>query len=203
VANPDFTYRPRTGPVIAVAVWALAAWALITLAATDPTKLVVFLPAAGCAALTVWAVFWAPKVVVAQGAITVRNVLTTHHIPWSAITRIDTKWALTLYTGQRKIAAFAAPAPSSLHAVKAPSRRDLAHLPATTFDAARSVRPGDLPGTPSGDLAWVVRERWQEICDSMPTGPTSGHTASWRLHTPLLVAWAALAALTILGMYIL
>jgi hypothetical protein len=164
----------------------------------QPTQLPRWLPAVALAALTAWAVFWAPKVTIGQDGLDIRNVLASHQVPWAAITRIDTKWALTLYTDQGKVTAFAAPAPGSLRPLRNSSPGDVKHLPESSFDALGSVRPGDLPGTASGDLAWVVRERWEKVRDTVPTGKASGQRASRRWLTRLLVAWSVLAALTAL-----
>ncbi|MDR0593123.1 MAG: PH domain-containing protein [Bifidobacteriaceae bacterium] len=195
MAAASFTYRPRTGPAMAVAAWALAGLAAVSLAVEQPGLVGRALPTLALVCLTAWAVFWAPQVVVDDSGLTVRNVLASHHVPWAAITRVDTKWALTLHTARGKVTAFAAPAPSSLRppGQRGVTAREIARLPESTFDAGRSVRPGDLPGTASGDLAWVVRERWQEVRDAGPTGAASGREATRRWHTAPLAAWAALA----------
>jgi hypothetical protein len=143
--------------------------------------------------LTVWAVFWAPKVVVSVEGLSIRNPTATYDVPWAAIARIDTKWALALYTANQKITAFAAPAPSGLRAASV-SKGGFGHLPESAYGADRSIRPGDLPGTSSGDLAWVVRERWQKARQAGPTGAASGLKAVRRWHSWLLVTWAVLTA---------
>jgi hypothetical protein len=103
---------------------------------------------------------------------------------------------LTLYTAHGKVTAFAAPAPSNLRPLRGASSSDIRHLPDSSFDAARSVRPGDLPGTPSGDLAWVVRERWEQVRDQCPTGAASGQPVTRRWHTATILFWLALVAAT-------
>ncbi|MDR2252570.1 MAG: PH domain-containing protein [Bifidobacteriaceae bacterium] len=198
MADSCFTYRPRSGPAAALAIWALAALALVSLASARPGDLIRWGPAVACVCLAAWAVFWAPDVRVDEDAVTVRNVAASHRVPWAAIARIDTKWALTLFTAQGRVTAFAAPAPSSLRRQRdAPA--EIRHLPESTFDAGRSVRPGDLPGTASGDLAWVVRERWEATRDAGPTGAASGERITRRWHTRRLAALSALAALAVLA----
>ncbi|MDR2566825.1 MAG: PH domain-containing protein [Bifidobacteriaceae bacterium] len=179
---------------MAALVWAVAGAVAVSLALDEPGQLARWMPAAALACLTAWAVFWAPKVIVGADGLDIRNVVASHHVPWAAIARIDTKWALTLYTAQGKVTAFAAPAPSNLRPLRGASSADIKHLPESAFDAARSVRPGDLPGTPSGDLAWVVRERWEQVRDQGPTGTASGQQATRRWHTATILLWLALAA---------
>ncbi|MDR2380811.1 MAG: PH domain-containing protein [Bifidobacteriaceae bacterium] len=197
MAAATFTYRPRTGPAVAIGTWALATWTGVSLAGTDGEEFFRWLPALAWAALTVWAVFWAPKVTVSPGGLVIRNVTASHWVPWAAIARVDTKWALTLYTGRSKVTAFAAPA--SLRPLRGTPGGDLKHLPESTFDAGRSVRPGDLPGTPSGDLAWVVRERWERARDAGPTGVASGEVPTRCWHWGVIGAWVALAAVAALA----
>jgi hypothetical protein len=183
---------------MAIGVWAVAAWAVASLAVTEPGRLVTWAPLAALICLTIWAVFWAPKVVVGPERLEVRNVAATYEVPWAAISHIDTKWALTLYTTGGRITAFAAPAPSGLRAEHASGSAGLRHLPESTFDAGRSARPGDVPGTASGDLAWVIRERWEKVRDAVPTGSASGAAPIRRWHVRTLAAWAALAVVTAL-----
>jgi hypothetical protein len=200
VANAPFTYRPRSGPAAAVGAWVIAGLAAASLVTDQSAQSLRWAPALAWFALSAWAVFWAPSVAVGEAGLNVRNVAASHYVPWAAISRIDTKWALTLHTGQGKVTAFAAPAPSSLQPLRRAGARDIGHLPESTFDAGGSVRPGDLPGTASGDLAWVVRERWQEVRDAGPTGPASGQRPTRRWHIRLLAAWALLGCLTALAL---
>ncbi|MDR1393871.1 MAG: PH domain-containing protein [Bifidobacteriaceae bacterium] len=198
MADASFVYRPRTGPVIAAVVWAMSLWAAISLLTTPGGRPAAWLPACALASLTAWMVFAAPKVHLRDDRLEVHNVAVTYDVPWAAISRIDTKWALTLITAQDKITAFAAPAPSSWRSIASAARPDLRHLPSSSFDAGRSVRPGDLPGTASGDLAWVVRERWQKVCQAGPTGAASGLNVTRHWHRRTVIAWVVLAAASVL-----
>ena len=114
---------------------------------------------------TVWAMYWRPEVAVDDSGVRVVNVLRTVHLPWPAIQRIDTKWALTLFTAYGKVTAWAAPAPGGF-ASRMAGRQDFRGLPESTYGGDRSIRPGDLPGTPSGAAALVVRRRWEELRDA-------------------------------------
>ncbi|MDR3360567.1 MAG: PH domain-containing protein [Bifidobacteriaceae bacterium] len=191
----EFTYRPRTGPVAAIAVWGLAGLSAAGLAADRLDQAARWAPAVALVCLTAWAVFWAPLVKVGADGLDVRNVTASHRLPWAAIVRIDTRWALTLHTAQGKVTAFAAPAPSATRSLSTATSAEARHLPESSFDAGHSVRPGDLPGTASGDLAWVVRERWER---ARGAGPAGAATRRW--HTATLAAWAALALWTALAL---
>src|SRR5215217_2659037 len=106
-------FSPGFGRVLTVLV---AAVGLAALAGFVLTGDLVGLLRYGALALlliaVVWAMFWMPELRVEEHEVTVRNVLRTVHIPWNAIERIDTKFALTLYTAEGKVDVWAAPAPS-------------------------------------------------------------------------------------------
>lgn len=112
-----------------------------------------------------WAVFWYPAVEVDDGGIRLINVTRTVELPWPAILRIDTKWALALVTSFGTYTAWAAPAPSRMSARRL-SRQEKGALPESTFVDKDTIRPGDAPGSPSGDVALVVRRRWDELRDA-------------------------------------
>jgi hypothetical protein len=180
----------------AVIVWALVAAGLAELIWSGQVgQYWHWLVVATAAGYTAWALFWAPKVKVDDAGLTVHNVTATFTVPWAAIERIDTKYALTLYTKNRRVTAFAAPAPSSLTSLRQPRAKELRHLPESTYDAGQSIRPGDLPHTASGALAWVVREHWEKLRDSgLPVDPPPVAVRRPWAH---LVLWAALVAAAI------
>ncbi|MBT1002886.1 PH domain-containing protein [Paenarthrobacter sp. DKR-5] len=107
-----------------------------------------------------WALFWHPAVIVAEQDVVLRNPLRTISVPWAALVTVDTKHALTLVTPGRRYVAWAAPAPGILGTMSA-RRENLRNLPETTYGPARSVRPGDLSHTDSGQAARLVRDRWE------------------------------------------
>lgn len=116
-------------------------------------------------ALAVWATYWRPCVAVDDGGVHLVNVLRTIDLPWPSIQRIDTKWALMLFTAYGSFTAWAAPAPG----VRAAARLQTgprAALPESAVSDGVSIRPGDLPGSPSGDAALTVRRRWEELRDA-------------------------------------
>jgi hypothetical protein len=171
---------------------AIAAIAVVDLAVESGLGLAArWAPTAALAGVAAWAVFWSPSVEVCEDGPRVRNVLTTWIVPWAAIQLIDTKYSLTLVTAERKIIAFAAPASGRLQ-VRRAVRSDVAHLPESTYGPGRSVRPGDLPSSPSGQIAIVLRERWQAVRDAGGLAEAAVPVRLW--HTPTLGILAALAA---------
>ena len=192
-------FRPRSGRVMTIATAVLAAVGAVAAMVQEPVNGLRYLPAFGLAVVLVWALFGRPAVLVSDGGVEIRNVLRTIELPWPSIVRIDTKYALTLYTAYGVYAAWAAPAPSRTHTLRA-TPEDTRHLPETSYIGG-GIRPGDLAGTPSGDAAAHIRRRWELLRDA-------GHLDAPRLerdaprvrwHLVPAVGVAALAALAVLG----
>jgi len=143
-------------------IWAACALGLAREVQARPGAALSLLPWLALASLLVWAMYWRPCVQVDDGGVHLVNVLRTIDLPWPSIQRIDTKWALMLYTAYGSYTAWAAPAPglraaSQLH----PGPRS--SMPESAISDGVSVRPGDLPGSSSGDAATSVRRRWEEL----------------------------------------
>ena len=158
------TFTSRSGKIIAAVFIVVFGGAAATTAATS--GLVDGLRGFGVTAFlatAVYATFWRPRLIIRDTGVNVRNVITTHEIEWGAITRIDTKWGLTLFLGKRRINVWAAPAPSRYAAMSA-SRDQGQHLPESTY-LAGTVRPGDLVTTDSGGAAALVRRFWERRGD--------------------------------------
>ncbi|WP_207453495.1 PH domain-containing protein [Herbiconiux sp. SYSU D00978] len=156
-------FRPAFGRVLTVVVAALAALtvALIVVEGSLAALAIQIWPALLVVAI-VWALFWRPELAVEEHAITMRNVFRTHHLPWAAIQRIDTKWALVLFTEQGAYTAWAAPAPSRF-AVGNVDPNDLRVISGSALPRGEAVRPGDVPSTASGAAAFVVRRHLVDL----------------------------------------
>ncbi len=176
-------FRPTFGRILSGTFGVLGAFALSVVFINDGTRAgLLFAPWAALVVGTVWAIYWRPEVMVDDGGVRVVNVLRTIHVPWPSIERIDTKWALTLFTAYGKITAWAAPAPGGF-ASRMAGLHDLKGLPESTYGVGDSIRPGDLPGTPSGAAALVVRRHWEQLRDA-------GHLDDPRLeHQSVPVVW--------------
>ena len=159
-------FRPKLGRVLCGALWLLCAYAAIATVRADGFHSVVTVyPWLALLAVLAWALYWRPQVEVDDAGVHLVNVLRTIDVPWPAIQRVDTKWALCLFTEYGNFTAWAAPAPGGLATLRAerPTRRA---LPESAISDGISVRPGDLPGTPSGSAALLVRRRFEELRDA-------------------------------------
>ena len=192
------TFRPLFGRVLAVVVGVIVVLGLAGFVVIgDLAALVRYAWGPLLIAVAAFAAFWFPSVSVAEHEVTVRNVLSTVHVPWPAIQRVDTKYALTLdLPGGKKVSAWASPAPNR-YAAQVGASRD-------TKLAAReqggAIRPGDLLETPSGAVAYVIRRHWEELRDDgrLDAGvePDSVRR-DW--HWPVIVSMGALLLATLLG----
>ncbi len=160
-------FRPAFGRVLAGVVIALCAIGLVMAVAHDGARALWEIgPWVVLISGTVWATYWRPEVAVDDGGVHVVNVLRTIDLPWPAIQRVDTKWALTLVTAYGTYTAWAAPAPGGLATARAASKGTLKGLPESSYGPGRSIRPGDVPSSPSGAAAAVVRRRFEELRDA-------------------------------------
>lgn len=191
------SFRPVFGRILSVAMAVLAALGLGGyLVSGDLLGLVrygwvLLLLAAGAFAL-----FWFPRVDVAEHEVTVVNVFQTVHIPWPAILAIDTRYALTLTTPEGTVTAWASPAPNRYAAFS--GTRDDARLAGQA--AGAHPRPGDLPTTESGSVAFVIRRHWQDLAEQglLDAGPEPGSVRRER-HTVTIIVLCALTVATVLG----
>lgn len=201
VSQPS-VFRPLFGRVLAGAIVGLCLLGLVgTLLYDGVSAFWSIAPWLALVALLVWAAYWQPQVTVDDAGVHVVNVLRTVDLPWPAIQRIDTKWALTLVTAYGSYTAWAAPAPGGIATARAASRSSLKGLPESTYGPGGSVRPGDVPTSPSGAAAAAVRRRWEELRDA-------GHLNDPRLefehvpvrwHWPVIIAAPALLVLGVLS----
>ncbi len=158
-------FKARTNKWFALLAWMVAAAGIVgavasggpgALAGIAPLVLVAFLG---------WQLFWRPAVVVDNAGISLENPFRTIVVPWAALVHVDTRFALTLVTAKRSYTSWAAPAPGIWGGRNA-RPEDLRGLPGTTYGPGRSVRPGDLRSTDSGQAARLVRARWDELVES-------------------------------------
>lgn len=186
-------FKARTNIWFAWLSWVVAAFGIVVTAVTAgpgalpgtaPLVLIAFLG---------WQLFWMPCVVVDDGGIRLENPFRRIVVPWAALVHVDTRFALTLVTADKSYTSWAAPAPGIWGGRNA-RPEDLQGLPATTYGPGKSVRPGDLKTTDSGQAAQLVRARWQELVESSQLA--AGDAAT----TPVAVThrWVAVAAVVVL-----
>lgn len=158
------TFRPAFGRWLTIAMWVLSAIAIVAVLVQNPAGALRAVPWLALVSGAVWAAYWRPQVVVDVAGVHLVNVLRTIDLPWPAIQRIDTKWALTLFTAYGKFVAWAAPAPGGMSSARI-SRKTGTGLPESTFGPGGMIRPGDHPDSPSGAAAAVVRRQWEDLRD--------------------------------------
>lgn len=197
----SYFFRPLFSRVLAVGTAAVCLFGLLAVLLQDgigPT--IRTLPWLLLVAGAGWMTFWRPSVSVDDAGVRLVNVSRTIVLPWPAIQRIDTKWAFALTTASGTYAAWAAPAPGRMSARKL-GRQETDGLPESTFVADGAIRPGDAPGSPSGDVALVVRRQWELLRNAgrldEPAGHASMPTVTW--HIPQLLIGALLVVLGLIA----
>jgi hypothetical protein len=146
-----------------------------------------------------WLLFWNPSVKISEAGVIVDNIFRKTKLNWSAISRIDTKYSLSLETPAGTIRAWAAPAPSRYAAFMA-NRTESRHLPESSYIGQGLIRPGDLTTSDSGVAALIIRRHWEELRDagSLNEKPAvSSELLRWRII--ILIALAAAAAIGFFG----
>jgi hypothetical protein len=157
------SFRPAFGRVLTIAMGLVAALGLVGLIVNADVEsllrngvwFVLLI------AVTV-ALYWVPRVDVREDEVIVRNPLSTWHVPWGEIQRIDTKWALTLFTNRTRIEAWAAPASGRFTVFT------LGPDDTRVSESARlagSIRPGDTLSSESGAAAHHIRRHWETLRD--------------------------------------
>jgi hypothetical protein len=195
------SFRPAFGRVLSIVIALIALGGLISFVAVgDGAGLLRYGWGLLLLAALTFALFWLPSLDVAEHEVTVRNVFSTVHVPWPAIERIDTKYALTLYTPRGKVAAWASPAPSR-YASQVSRTRD-ARLAAAA--AGTDPRPGDLLDTMSGAAAYVIRRHWDDLReDGHLDNPVIEEGGLRRdIHWVTIVVLGALTLATALGLFL-
>jgi hypothetical protein len=189
--------------VLAVLVWLLDAFVLVGYVwvhagLRDPFVIV---PVAFFALLA-WVALWRPRVEIADDGIMVRNVFRTITVPWPALIHVDTKYALTLFTPGHRYSAWAAPAPGRTGAAIAARKQDRGRVGMAPVGADGSIRPGDLIASESGQVAYLIRERWARLRDAglIEAGLADETPVGIRVHWWLN---AALAVLLVAGVLVL
>lgn len=198
VRFPPTVFRPTFGRGLVIAVTALVVMFLVLLVIeSGPAALLRGVWPGLLAAAAAWVAFWRPAVAVDVPAITVRNVFRTHRVPWAAIQRLDTKWALVLYTAEGRIGAWAAPAPSR-YAVGRIDPRDVRIMADASQPPGNAVRPGDSLATASGAAAFVIHRHWNDLREEgmLDAAPEARRVkTTWNI--PVIVVLTTLTAATV------
>jgi hypothetical protein len=192
------SFRPAFGRVLTIIIAVIGAGALIGyISASDLDALLrsgwwlVLMVA------IVWALYWMPRVEVLEHAVIVRNPFSSWQVPWAAIQRIDTKWALTLFTEKRRVEAWAAPA-SGRYTVFRLGPDDVKVTESARV--AGAIRPGDTLSSESGAAANHIRRHWEQLRDDgLLDGDAEQRAVRRTPNTRTIVLLSALLALSLVG----
>jgi hypothetical protein len=196
VTADSTTLRSRFGRVLTVIVWVVLAVFLVGFVIQlDGLQLLRYTPVIVLMGYLTWLLMWSPSVTIAPQGVTVRNLIRSTVVSWPAIERIDTRFALTLYTRAGRVTAWSAPAPSRFASYRA-TRGELAKLPESTY-LAGAIRPGDIPHSDSGLAALYVRRYWEQLRDAgyLDSGVVEG--------TGTVTTWLPREAFALIGLAVL
>jgi hypothetical protein len=146
--------RPTSSYIIAVASLVLAALAMVQAIWFDQQNgvqtgsIVLFMLG------LIWAYYVYPKVEINSDHVVITNPLTKSEIGFGAVEDVDTRFALKLIGDGKAVSAWAAPAPGR-HRHRSASPEDFKFL---GLKDGESIRPGDLPSSVSGSLAYQIRK---------------------------------------------
>jgi len=205
ISTETVTYRPGFARILAYGVLALAVIGLGSSLITDFALSWRYIPITALVVLAVWAAYYWPAVTVSPGGVEIRNITRTIELPWPAIQRIETKFALTLHTAYGSYSAWAAPAPGRTEAERMGTnkvyRSEAASLPKSTI-VGGAIRPGDLPGSSSGRAAMLIRQRWEELQQAGLLNDAKLERGKPRItwHWPLALALLGLTIASILAL---
>lgn len=186
-------YRSTTNTVIAIGAWlavATGATLVVLLGATRSTQQLWALVPLALIALLVGELFWRPRIVWDERAITLVNPYATTTVPWTMVVDIDTRFALTVVTPARRYRSSAAPAAGALTMPRG-GRDSLG-----PDQKAGILRKSDALGTDSGDAAYIIRGVWHGLVESerIPLGRAATDRARMRVHVAALALSVLLAA---------
>jgi hypothetical protein len=196
MAFQEVVYRPVFGRVLAVITVVVCAFGVVALFWGDVASGLRYAWPVILVAVVAWALFWRPALRVQEHGITVENIFRTYFVPWPAIRRIDTRYSLTLHTSKRKIGVWAAPAPGR-HRTLGLAQKDFEGVGDSAKGEYGELRPADAVSTPSGNLAQLIRGRWEELGSSglFAAGEDpDAETATWHVATIAVLALLVVAS---------
>ena len=155
-------FSSRFGKGITVLVWVVLSLALVQaiveLGFWSASR---SFPAAALISFLCWLVFYRPRIEFENSLVRLINIFQSVEIPYSAIKRVDTRWALEIHTDAGKHVAWGAPAPGR-HTALFASKDQGEHLPESSY-VIGTVRPGDLINTDSGAAAANLRRELEKV----------------------------------------
>ena len=159
MTNVEF-FRPTSAVVISYIGYALLAGAVIqSLVTANILDIIFTLAAVAVLGSFLYLVVHKPKLEIGDEGVVVTNPLRTFTISWGDVREIETKYVLTFYTAERKIPAWAAPAPGRYHHRSVHPNEVKGLIPNSTT----LIRASDSPRTDSGAAYYIARLRWENF----------------------------------------
>ncbi|WP_125131683.1 PH domain-containing protein [Microbacterium sp. 10M-3C3] len=202
MAFQEVTFRPIPSRVLAVVTIGVCAVGVGVMVWQDPSSALRYAWALVFVGFAAWALFWRPRLAVQEHGVTVVNVLRTTFVSWPAIQRVDTRYALTLFTTNGRVPVWVSPAPGR-HRAFGLARADFDGVAESAAGEHGSLRPSDALSTTSGGLAHVIRSHWEQLRDAglFDSGVEPGATrTTW--HVATIATLAVLAAATLAGLLV-
>ncbi|MGJ7440233.1 hypothetical protein [Aquipuribacter sp. MA13-6] len=166
-------FRPGAVRLLAAGWWVLAAvLAADVLWRGQGSSALLLVPLLAFSCAVVHALFWYPAVVVDDDAVELVNVLRRVRLPWRTVEDLDTRWALTIDSGQRRWTSWAAP--SSGRRIRPVSRRETPWAE----PGAEGIAGSRAPGSSAGEAAVLVGIRWQVWQDDPARGGAARATGA-------------------------
>jgi hypothetical protein len=151
-------FRPRTSVFTAWIGYGLLAGALAQAFWTANIDVIVFtLIFVTILGASIYFVIHRPSLLISDEGVVIQNPFRRVELSWREVTEIETQYALTFYTKDRKYVSWAALAPGRYHhrTVKGEEVKFMIPKDVTL------IRAGDSPRSDSGAAAHIARLRWQ------------------------------------------
>jgi hypothetical protein len=104
-------------------------------------------------------IFIRPKVTLFDEGITITNPFVEITVGWQVVDEIESRYCMSILVGERKIYAWAAPAPGRYHARTVHG----SEIKGLNIGAGNSIRPGESPRTHSGVAMHLARLRLENF----------------------------------------
>ncbi|NDI09928.1 MAG: PH domain-containing protein [Actinobacteria bacterium] len=157
MSNPEF-FRPQSSVVIAYIGYALLAGAILqSFWTANLNDIAITCAATAAIGAFIFFVIHRPSLLIGDEGVIIQNPIKRVELGWGEVLEIETQYALTFYTKEGKISAWAALAPGRYHHRTVQSAEIKFMIPKDTT----MIRAGDSPRTDSGAAAYIARLRWE------------------------------------------
>lgn len=168
--------RPHGATVLAIVVWVVLGLLAVEALLSAGVRGLGVVPGLALIAGLIWLLLWAPRVVLHEEEVEVRNILTTHHLPFAAITAVRLGAMLRLDTraadgAPRTISAWNAPGIGRDNPLARAGRDEPG---AGGTDRRRRLSRGErLRRDQERSRSAVVRDRWESWAERQGDEPAA------------------------------